>query len=127
MGFWHHFTNGQATFSDRFIKQLMEAQQAGKETPLPQRLFKNVNEFPTYSKTAHQKGHAALTDWPYKVHAIYNKKKTTWELYNLKKDPMETTNLATEDPDRLADLKSKLTTWQQSVLCSHEGKDYSKK
>jgi hypothetical protein len=40
---------------------------------------------------------------------------------------METTNLATEDPDRLADLKSKLTTWQQSVLRSHEGKDYSKK
>lgn len=127
MGFWHHFTNGQATYSDRFIKQLMEAQQAGKETPLPNRLLKNVNDFPSYPKDAYKKAHAALTDWPYKIHAIYLKKKTTWELYNLKKDPMETTNLATDDPDRLADLKSKLTTWQQSVLRSHEGKDYSKK
>jgi arylsulfatase A-like enzyme len=124
LAFWHLFTNGQATFSDRFIKQLMEAQQGGKETPLPERLLKNVKEFPTYSKKSHQKGHAALTDWPYKVHAIYNKKKTTWELYNLEEDPMETTNLAPEDPDHLSDLKSKLTTWQKSVLRSHEGKDY---
>jgi arylsulfatase A-like enzyme len=124
LAFWHLFTNGQSTFSDRFIKQLMEAQQAGKETPLPERLLKNIKEFPTYSKTSHQKGHAALTDWPYKVHAIYNKKKTTFELYNLEEDPMETTNLAPEDPARLSDLKSKLTTWQQSVLRSHEGKDY---
>lgn len=125
MGFWHHFAGGNSTWSDRIIKQLMEAQQAGKETPLPERLLKNVNDFPTYSEGAHQKGHAALLDWPHKIHAIYKHNKITWELYDLDKDPMESKDLSpTFAPENLERLKEKITTWQKSVLRSHEGKDY---
>lgn len=35
MGFWHLFTQGQSTYSDRIIKSLMEAQQSGKPNPHP--------------------------------------------------------------------------------------------
>ena len=125
LAFWHHFAGGNSTWNDRIIKQLMEAQQAGKETPLPARLLKNVNHFPTYSDGAHKKGHAALLDWPHKIHAIYENNKTTWELYDLDKDPMESKDLSpTFAPEKLESLKEKLTTWQKSVLRSHEGKDY---
>jgi len=125
MGFWHHFSGGNSTWNDRIIKQLMEAQQAGKEIPLPERLLKDVNDFPTYAEGAHKKGHAALIDWPHKIHAIHKKQFTTWELYDLQKDPMESKDLVnTFDSAKLKELKAKLTTWQKSVLRSHEGKDY---
>ena len=125
LGFWHHFAGGNPTWNDRIIKQLMEAQKAGKETPLPTRLLKNVNDFPTYSDGAHKKGHAALLDWPHKIHAIYKNNKTTWELYDLDKDPMESKDLSPIfAPEKLESLKEKLTAWQKSVLRSHEGKDY---
>ena len=124
IGFWHKFTGGQSTYSDRFIKILMLAQQAGKPNPLPNRLLKNVNEFPEYGPDSHQAGHAALLDWPYKIHAIYSGKKTRWELYDLARDPMETTPLNDSQTKRLAAMQKQLTAWQKSVLKSHSGQDY---
>ena len=124
IGFWHQFTGGQSTYSDKTIKALMEAQQAGQPTPFPGRILKNVNEFPTYGPKAHQSGHAALLDWPFKVHAIYGKKKTSWELYDLSKDPMETTLLNKAHRDRFVTMQKQLITWQKSVLSSHSGRDY---
>lgn len=123
MGFWHGFTGGQSTYSDRFIKQLMEAQQAGKPNPLPQRLLKNVNQFPVHAE-GNFKGHAAWNDWPWKLHRIQKGDKVTIELYHLTKDPMETTNLAASEPDRVAAMRAALEAWQASVLKSHEGADY---
>jgi hypothetical protein len=104
----------------------MEAQQAKQANPFPDRLLKNVNDFPKYEDSSHQSGHAALLDWPFKIHGIYNKKKITWELYDLSKDPMETTPLNTQQPQRLAGMQKQLTTWQKSVLSSHAGNDYKK-
>ncbi|MDA9830330.1 sulfatase-like hydrolase/transferase [Akkermansiaceae bacterium] len=126
ISFWHRFTGGQSTQSDRIIKKLMEAQQAKQANPFPDRLLKNVNDFPKYEDGSHQSGHAALLDWPFKIHGIYNKKKITWELYDLSKDPMETTPLNTQQPQRLAGMQKQLTTWQKSVLSSHAGNDYKK-
>jgi len=123
MGFWHHFTGGQSTYSDRFIRQLMEAQQAGKPNPLPRRLLKNVNDFPDH-REGDFKGHAAWNHWPWKLHRIQKGDKVTIELYNLIKDPMEATNLADTEPDRAAAMRAELEAWQASVLKSHEGADY---
>ncbi len=123
MGFWHHFTGGQSTYSDRFIKQLMESQQAGRPNPLPQRLLKNVNQFPKHVKGSF-KGHAAWNKWPWKLHRIQQGDKVTIELYNLIKDPMESTNVAMAEPDRVAAMRADLEAWQASVLRSHEGADY---
>ena len=72
IGFWHHYTKGQSTWSDRIIKALMEAQQAGKPNPHPERVLKNVNAFPARKPLANGNypGHAAIIDWPYKIHTI---------------------------------------------------------
>ena len=123
MGFWHLFTGGQGTHSDRIIRALLEAKEAGKPNPHPERILKNVNEFKEYADD-HFVGHAALTDWPWKIHRIKKGKSTRMELYNLAEDPMETKNRFDDDPDRASKMKKQLTAWQQSVLESLEGKDY---
>jgi hypothetical protein len=47
----------------------MEAQQAGKPSPFPERVLKNVEEFPSFER-GNYKGHAAWNDWPWKLHRI---------------------------------------------------------
>ena len=130
IGFWHSYTGGQSTHSDRIIKSLMEAQQAGKSNPFPERVLKNVNEFPQreFSAKGSHTGHAALLNWPYKIHSIGNKKKgTRYELYNLVEDPMEKNDLAKTKPVILKKMKLSIQTWQASVLNSLEGNDYINK
>jgi len=128
IGFWHQFTRGQGTFSDKIIKKLMEAQQAGGPTPFPHRLLKNVNEFPEHKPfdNIHYNGHAALLDWPYKIHVIADKKtkQVTYELYNLENDPMEKVNLIKSEEKVFKKMKLDLTKWQHSVIQSLDGKDY---
>ena len=123
IGFWHNFTGGQSTRSDAIIKKLMEAQQGGEPNPFPERVLKNVNIFPKYTTNSHQSGHAALLAWPFKIHAIYGKKKTTWELYDLSKDPMESKVLNEKKAKNFSTMQKQLTAWQKSVLQSHSGHD----
>jgi len=123
MGFWHGFRNGQGTWSDRIIKALLEAENAGKPNPHPERILKNVKEFPTFD-LSDLEGHAAWNEWPWKLHRIERKDKVTYELYDLNKDPMETTDLTKNEPVRVARMKASLENWQRSVLNSWAGKDY---
>ncbi|MCZ6673936.1 MAG: sulfatase-like hydrolase/transferase [Verrucomicrobia bacterium] len=123
MGFWHLHTGGQSTWSDRIIKQLMEAQQAGKPTPLPDRLLKNVQEFPSFTH-GDNPGHAAWNDWPWKLHRIQQGDQVTVELYNLVDDPMEENDLAQKEKGRASTMLKELEQWQSSVYDSWEGKDY---
>ena len=123
MGFWHGFRNGQGTWSDRIIKALLEAEKAGKPNPHPERILKNVKEFPTFDMKDLE-GHAAWNDWPWKLHRIERKDKITYELYDLTKDPMETSDLRDKEPARVAKMKTSLESWQRSVLKSWAGKDY---
>ena len=125
MGFWHHYVGGQSTWSDRIIKKLMEAQQAGEPTPHPERLLKNINDFPKRDRSNFN-GHAAWTQWPYKIHRIVSNGKQTVELYNLVTDPMEAKDLSKSDADRTATMLEQLDKWQNSVFDSWEGKDYQK-
>ncbi|MHC4879493.1 MAG: sulfatase family protein [Planctomycetota bacterium] len=125
MGFWHGFQQGQSTWSDRIQKAIMEKQQAG--VPLPHnehRIRKDVDEFPEFPEDT-TKGHAAWTDWPWKLHRINGEK---YELYNLADDPMEALDRST-DPDqqkRLASMKKALNEWMRSVVHSVNGKDYDR-
>ena len=123
MGFWHGFRNGQGTWSDRIIKALLDAEKAGKPNPHPERIFKNVKEFPTFDMTDLE-GHAAWNDWPWKLHRIERKDKVTYELYDLQKDPMESNDLTEKEPARVIRMKAALEDWQRSVLNSWAGKDY---
>jgi len=126
MGFWHGFRQGQGTWSDRIIKALLEAKAAGQPNPHPERILKNVKEFPTFDKSDLE-GHAAWNAWPWKLHRIEKKEKVTYELYHLVNDPMEAKDLSASQPKRVAAMKEALETWQRSVLGSWEGKDYVKR
>ena len=124
MGFWHHYMRGDSTRSNQIIKALMEAQQKGEPSPFPERVLKNVLDFPE-RKSRGLRGHAAWNDWPWKLHRIEMKKgAVAIELYDLQKDPMEKLDLAVQEPERVKKMRASLESWQHSVLNSWEGKDY---
>ena len=124
MGFWHDHTLGQATHSDRIIKALMEAQQAGESSPFPERILKNVEEFPTFER-GYYKGHAAWNEWPWKLHRIQRGDELILELYHLENDPMEEKDLSSREIKRVEAMLKRLEDWQSSVYGSWEGNDYS--
>lgn len=123
MGFWHQLQGGQSTRSDQIQKAIMEKQQAGAPLPHdPVRMRKDVDEFPQFPEGT-TTGHAAWTDWPWKLHRI---KGTRFELYNLSDDPMEKTDLS-KDPaqaERVKQMQQELDAWMRSVIRSINGKDY---
>ena len=123
MGFWHLFQPGQATWSDRILKAIREKQLAGLPTPHNRlRMRKDVDEFPQFSEDT-AVGHAAWNDWPWKLHRING---TTYELFNLQADPMETIDRAgdADQQMRLAQMKAELHEWMRSVVRSLNGQDY---
>ncbi|MDB4632172.1 sulfatase-like hydrolase/transferase [bacterium] len=126
MGFWHFLTAGQSTKSDEIIKSLMEAKNAGKPNPFPNRILKNVNDFPKREKGMFT-GHAAWNDFPWKLHRIQKKEQSSFELYNLESDPMETNDLLKLESERGKKMRAELEAWQASIFDSLEGKDYKDK
>ena len=141
MGFWDYAAPGIKTPSAIWMAELLEAQQAGKAYHDESRLCRDAGEI---TKTyPHDKfpGHSAWLDWPWKLHRIdvvkkQNKKKKgdnppadqaaaiTIELYDLADDPMETTDLAAQNPDRVKKMRAELERWLGSVVDSLNGDDY---
>lgn len=93
---------------------------------------------PFWSNARNQRSHAALLDWPYKLHtnpvAGRNQKgKKAGDalpavlLYDVSKDPRETTDLAAQEPERVAKMTATLEAWKASVGKSLAGEDYARK
>ena len=82
----------------------------------------------------HGTGHATWLDWPYKLHlnprtTRYKKSKEDDDLpatllYDVSKDPKETTDLAAQEPERVAKMTAALHAWKASVEKSFTGSDY---
>lgn len=78
--------------------------------------------------------HATWLDWPYKLHtnAVEGRDKkgrkggqsTPVLLYDVSKDPKETTDLAAQQPERVAKMTAALAVWKASVEKSLAGADY---
>jgi arylsulfatase A-like enzyme len=90
---------------------------------------------PFWNHAGKQPGHAALLDWPYKLHANPvagrgNKKGPGGAalpavlLYDVSKDPKETTDLAAQETGRVAEMTAALEAWKASVEKSLCGADY---
>ena len=91
---------------------------------------------PFWNHAGKQPGHATLLDWPYKLHtnpvAGRDKKNTKGGealpavlLYDVAKDPKETTDLAAQEPARVATMTAALEAWKASVEKSLGGADYA--
>ncbi len=86
--------------------------------------------FPNYTGTGHPDPSGPLSvirhkDWK----LIENFEDESLELYDLKNDPKETTNLADKEPDLAGELKEKLVKWRQEagVQMPEVNPDYIKK
>ena len=91
---------------------------------------------PFWNHAGAQPGHAAWLEWPYKLHthpvAARGAKKSkpageptpAVQLYDVSKDPKETTDLAAQEPARVARMTAALAAWQASVEKSLAGADY---
>lgn len=70
-------------------------------------------------------GPRAIIDGDHKLVIHHNKSgSASIELFDLKTDPAETTNLAANQPGRVTAMQDQLRTWQDSVLRSLSGADY---
>ena len=66
----------------------------------------------------------ALIDGKYKLVKNGNGKGPKWELYDLEKDPAETSDLATKLPELVDKMKAEAETISASIEASELGKDY---
>jgi arylsulfatase A-like enzyme len=83
---------------------------------------------PFWNHAGKQPYHAALLDWPYKLHTDAVDKKGSEPLkgllYDVSKDPKETTDIAAQEPDRVAKMTAALEAWKASVEKSLARGDY---
>lgn len=92
------------------------------------------NAIPFVARLNQENSHAALLDWPYKLHtgaAKGNGRKAGNDqpvapvlLYDVSKDPNETTDLAEQKPELVAKMKAELDAWKTSARKSLAGDDY---
>ncbi|MEW4452411.1 sulfatase-like hydrolase/transferase [Bremerella sp. JC817] len=68
---------------------------------------------------------AAWVDNDWKLVTTKRDQGAAFELYHLKSDPHEETNLAREKPEMLAKLKAGYKAWNEAVEASFAGKDYA--
>jgi arylsulfatase A-like enzyme len=91
---------------------------------------------PFWNHAGKQPGHAALLDWPYKLHTnpVANRNQKGKNsgaalpavlLYDVSKDPKETTDLAAQEAGRVANMTAALEAWKASVERSLAGADYA--
>jgi arylsulfatase A-like enzyme len=91
---------------------------------------------PFWNHAGKQPGHAALLDWPWKLHTnpvarpgriaanAGDEPLPPVLLYDVSKDPKETADLAAREPERVAKMTAALESWKASVEKSLSGADY---
>ena len=96
-------------------------------------MTKREKAIPFWADARRDNAHATLLDWPYKLHtnaASGRKARKDSEaipavvLYDVSKDPKETTDLAAQEPERVKQMTAALETWKASVQKSLAGGDF---
>ncbi len=125
MGFWDMRARGIGTPSAKLMKELLDAQAAGKELP-PHPSSRDAASLPSPPRRLDVfPGHAAWLDGDWKLHRISAKKGgVRWELYDLVTDPGEKKDRAETEEGRAARMRPKLRAWLESVTRSLNGEDY---
>lgn len=127
IGFWETGIKGISTPSKVWMDDLLTAQQQGEEPENPARLRPDAGRIGEPASLTSFPGHAAWLDWPWKLHRIENGNthEVRWELFNLERDPAESTVLLAEQPERVPEMQTELEEWLESVVRSLNGEDYA--
>lgn len=127
MGFWHTAKRGIGTPSEKWMQELKAAQAAGRDLP-PEPAVVAAMELPDPPETIDSlAGHAGWIDGDWKLHRIVDRKgNLSWELYDLGSDPYEEKDLASEQPESVAEMKEDLEAWMDSVVDSLNGEEYDR-
>jgi arylsulfatase A-like enzyme len=129
--FWDYDTS---RFSGIKMENYIDPKQQEGTTPLAKlsggkatRDFRNLRH-PGDIIEADFRGPRAIIDGHFKLVIRDGKKaaKTTTELYDLQTDPAEKTSLTEQQPERVQQLQTQMRAWQESVLKSLSGSDYTK-
>lgn len=125
MGFWDYPAKGIGTPSEKWMRELWAAQQAGEDLP-PHPTSANAAKLPDPPvDPADFRGHSAWIEGSWKLHRIPSPDGTVrLELYDLSRDPYEATDLSRQQPERTASMKLALEKWQGSVVRSLNGDDH---
>lgn len=123
--FWEYSTSGLGAAEPTIAPELQSGttplvkKSGGKAT----RDFKNVRH-PTIHDRDYR-GPRAIIEGNYKL-VVHDREPgaAKLELFDLAKDPAETTNILAQHPDIAQRLQTELRTWQRSVLQSLTGADY---
>jgi arylsulfatase A-like enzyme len=127
MGFWRYPIKGIRTPSAEWMADLLEAQRQGDTLGKLERLRLESAVIDKRYPDDSFPGHAAWLDWPWKLHRIQRKDgNVTIELYDLARDPMEETNVAEDEGERVATMREELEAWLRSVVASLNGEEYRK-
>jgi len=126
MGFWDYPVSGISTPSDKWMRELLAAQQSGGESKDKSKLRLDAGTIKKQYSESDFPGHAAWIDGDWKLHRIADKNggKVRFELYDLGDDREEKTDLLQQEKDRTTAMKRNLEAWQISVVRSLNGKDY---
>jgi arylsulfatase A-like enzyme len=101
-----------------------------------QKMTAREKAIPFWADVRRDNSHAALLDWPYKLHLQPNagggkgknadktEKPAAVLLYDVSKDPKESNDLAAQQPERVKKMTAALNEWRTSVRNSLAGKDY---
>lgn len=126
MGFWDFPISGKPTPAHKLMLELWNAQAKGVDLPPAEDSLNAAAIDPLPTGMADLAGHAAWIEANWKLHRISNSQtgETKFELYQLFEDPAESTDLAEQEPERLAAMRGKLESWMKSVVQSYQGADY---
>ena len=125
MGFWDYPIKGIGTPAAAWMKELFDAQQAGRDLP-PRDIVPPAAKLPEPPVAVDSfPGHSAWIEGDWKLHRVQDKKgKVSWQFYNLAVDPSETTDLGATEGQRIHHYRGKLENWLESVARSLNGEDY---
>ncbi len=127
IGFWDWKRDSRAVNSKTWMQDLLAAQQAGREPDDSERIRPDAAEIGKPLSLSSFPGHSAWLDGDWKLHRIEDAKShdVQWELYDLARDPEESTDVFSAHPERVAEMREALTDWLESVARSYNGEDYA--
>ena len=128
LGFWVHPTRGIGTPSHKILEVLLAKQRVGGtegetlESPIKESDVARANQ----PQGELFSGKAAWIEGSMKLIATSRRdQQVTYELYDLSRDAGETNNLKADHSDKVESMARDLRLWQESVVNSLQGRDYS--